>query len=258
MKETKEPKTPEVPEKGTKRKALFIGNSYSDYNSLDRTVSLLAKSVNDTLIYAYHTPKGTGLDDHANSSALMEKIKSENWDYVAIQPSSSIALELNWVEQNTFHYAKAICDTIRGANQNTIPVFFVTWGLKYGVSGTYCDSLPYLCTYLGMDNILRERFQILAERNRAYLSPVGYVWRKIINDYPDINLYTSDNSHPSRIGSYAAACTFYTIFFEKDPSLLQYDEFYIDDDIETIIKKVTKDVVFNHLEDFKKEYSPIQ
>lgn len=238
--------------KGIVKKALFIGNSYSDYNSMDRTVSQLARSVNDTLIYDYHTTKGTNLQFHANSEITLNKIRSKEWDYVSIQPSSSLSLELDWVKQEIFPYATALCDSVRKANSNARPLFFVTWGMKNGAPTAYCDSIPYLCSYLGMDNALRERYNMLAEENDAELSPVSYVWRKVREDYPEIELYTSDGSHPSRIGSYLAACTFYTIIFEKDPTLLTYDEYYIDDDIETIIKQVTKEVVFDSLEDYKK------
>jgi hypothetical protein len=36
-------------------------------------------------------------------------------------------------------------------------------------------------------------------------------------------LYSSDNSHPSLAGSYAAACTFYSLIFQKDPSAIPDD-----------------------------------
>ena len=49
----------------------------------------------------------------------------------------------------------------------------------------------------------------------ASCAPVGMAWKKSIAIDSTINLYSSDNSHPSIYGSYLAACTFYQVFLKR-------------------------------------------
>jgi PKD repeat protein len=100
-----------------------------------------------------------------------------------------------------------------------MPLFFMTWGRKNG-DASNCASWPPVCTYNGMDSLLNLRYRMLADSNNAYVSPVGAVWHYIRDNHANIDLYSSDNSHPSLSGSYAAACTFYSLIYQKDPTLI--------------------------------------
>jgi len=74
-----------------------------------------------------------------------------------------------------------------------------------------------------MDSLLNLRYRTMAFDNNAIVSPVGAIWNYIRNNYPSIELYQSDESHPSAAGSYAAACSFYSGIFRKDPTSITYD-----------------------------------
>ncbi len=54
------------------------------------------------------------------------------------------------------------------------------------------------------------------------------------------------DSHPSAAGSYAAACTFYTTFFRKDPSALTYN-FTLSASDASSIRNAAKMVVYDSL-----------
>ena len=94
------------------------------------------------------------------------------------------------------------------------PIFYMTWGRKYG-DQTNCGNYPPVCTYLGMQERLRESYLTMGYDNNASVSPVGIAFKNSIILDSTINLYTSDNSHPSIYGSYLAACTFYSTIFKK-------------------------------------------
>ena len=47
----------------------------------------------------------------------------------------------------------------------------------------------------------------------AQISPVGEVWRNTRNQYPGLDLYYKDAKHPSYMGSYLSACTFFCSIF---------------------------------------------
>lgn len=74
-----------------------------------------------------------------------------------------------------------------------------------------------------MDDVISETYTFMAESNDAELSPVGTVWRYLKENHPDIHLYSSDGSHPSLAGSYAAATAFYTMIYKKNPTEITWD-----------------------------------
>jgi hypothetical protein len=86
----------------------------------------------------------------------------------------------------------------------------------------------------------------MAEANNAVISPVGAVWRYIRQNFPLIELYNADGSHPSEAGSYAAACCFYTAIFKKDPTQIPYN-FTLNTSDAAQIKSAAKLVVFDSL-----------
>jgi hypothetical protein len=97
-----------------------------------------------------------------------------------------------------------------------------------------------------MDSLLSLRYRMMADSNQAELSPVGALWKYLRENYPAIELYAADESHPSQAGSYAAACCFYTNIFQKDPSLLKYN-YNLIPITASIIKQATKTVVYDSL-----------
>jgi hypothetical protein len=64
---------------------------------------------------------------------------------------------------------------------------------------------------------LRESYLEMGQIFSSSVSPVGIAWKHTRNLYPGIELYASDESHPSLNGSYLAACTFYSSIFHKSP-----------------------------------------
>jgi PKD repeat protein len=73
-----------------------------------------------------------------------------------------------------------------------------------------------------MNDRLRWAYKQMADENEALMSPVGMAWRASWEADSSINLWSSDNSHPSLAGSYLAACVFYATILEKNPVGLSY------------------------------------
>jgi len=200
------------------KKVLFIGNSYTAFNNLPQLVKDVAISTGDTLIFDSHTPGGQRLMDHATNATAMVEV---------------------------FNYANRLCDSIRANDNCTRPVFYMTWGRENGDAGN-CQNWPPVCTYEGMDSLLNLRYRMMGDDNEAYVSPVGAVWHYIRDNYPDIDLYNNDGSHPSLRGSYAGACTFYSIIFQKDPTLIAFNSSLSEDEA-TAIKAAAKAIAFDNL-----------
>ena len=205
------------------KKALFIGNSYTASNNLVQMIANMAQSTGDSLIYDTHTPGGNRFLNHAANPTVFNKIRARDWDFVSLQgQSQEVAFDSLTFYRDVYPNVKILCDTIRANHTCSQPLLFTTWGRQNG-DASNCAFLPYLCTYQGMDSALTTNYTLLAQSNETEMSPVGPVWRYIRNQFPSINLYAPDGSHPSLAGSYASACTFYSMIFKKDPSTISWN-----------------------------------
>ncbi len=194
---------------------LFIGNSYTYSNNLPQQVAGLASSFGDTINYDSSTPGGATFNAHSSNATTLAKISQQEWDYVVLQAQSQEpSFSPAQVANDVYPYAQILVDSIAQNSLCTEPLFFMTWGRKYGDQQN-CMFYPPICTYEGMQNRLRESYLEMATTNNASVSPVGISWKNSIALDSMINLYSGDNSHPSIYGSYLAACTFYSSIFKK-------------------------------------------
>jgi hypothetical protein len=232
-------------------KALFLGNSYTYVNNLPQIINDLANSVGDTLIFDSYTPGGYTLDQHNADYVSINKILQGDWDYVILQEQS----QLPSFEFYDDYSSISLSQLIRQYNPCARIMFYMTWGRKNG-DATNCSVWPPVCTYNGMDSLLHLRYLEMASENKAEVSPVGYVWKYIRQNFPSIELYQPDESHPSYEGSYAAACSFYTSIFRKDPTALTYD-YLILPTVAADIRNAAKMIVYDSLSNWDYgDYNP--
>ncbi len=198
-----------------KKEVLFVGNSYTYVNNLPVLVEQIALSLGDTLVHESSTPGGATFSGHSTNAQTLNKINQQQWDYIVLQAQSQEpSLSPGYVNANVLPAAQVLIDAIESNSLCIEPLFFMTWGRKYG-DASNCAAYPPVCTYLGMQERLRTRYLDMVFMHNASCSPVGMAWKKSIAIDSTLNLYSSDNSHPSIYGSYLAACTFYASIFKK-------------------------------------------
>lgn len=228
------------------KRVLFLGNSYTQVNNLPQLLADVAASTGDSLISDRSTPGGYTLQLHTTNTSSVGKIMQGNWDMVVLQEQSQLpSFPIEQVITDVFPYARFLDSLINIYNPCGETVFYRTWGRKNG-DASNCSWWPPVCTYQGMDSLLQLRYMMMADSNQAIVSPVGAVWNYIRQYYPDIELYQMDESHPSQAGSYAAACSFYTAIFRKNPMLIEYNYTLTEDDAERI-RAAAKEIVFDRL-----------
>ncbi len=204
------------------KKVLFIGNSYTAVNNLPQMTKDVAMSVNDTVLFDVNAPGGYTFQGHSTNAVSLNKIMTGIWDFVVLQEQSQMpSFPDQQVATEVFPFARKLDSIIHQYNSCAETVFYMTWGRKNG-DASNCTSWPPVCTYNGMDSLLNLRYQTMAQQNNAIVSPVGKVWNYVRTNHPEIELYQSDESHPSIAGTYLAACTFYTTIFRKDPTLITF------------------------------------
>lgn len=229
------------------KRALFLGNSYTAYNSLANLTVDLSGSAGFELEVASNTPGGYTLEGHSTNANSLALIEQGNWDFVILQEQSQRpSFPYAQVQADVFPYATALDELILASNECAETVFYMTWGREEGDAGN-CANWPPVCTYEGMDDLLRERYVEMGEMNDALVSPVGAVWRYLRENNPELQLFAGDGSHPSAAGSYAAACTFFTVLFRENPNLI-IDNFNLSVNDAEVIRNATKMVVYDDFE----------
>lgn len=199
---------------GDTARVLFIGNSFTATNNMPQMLQSFAQSLGDWVEYETVTPGGATFQNHVANTTTRTKLAAGGWDYVVLQEQSQLpAMRNAQVASDVYPYARQLDSMARAGSPCAETIFFMTWGYRNG-DVMNCPSFPTVCTYYGMDSLIRKRYSIMADSNAAVLAPVGAVWRHLGST---VDLYQTDQMHPSIAGSYAAAASFYSVIFRKDP-----------------------------------------
>ncbi len=187
----------------TDYKVLFVGNSYTFYNNgvdFHLQKMLEADASRDTTVN-YSIQKiavsSYTLQAHYEDVLTLNKIKSEKWKVVVLQEQSTRPINNSSL---FLDYALKLDEEIKRINAKTM--LFMTWAPK--------DSPTDIIT-------IAASYNSIASKINAQIAPVGQVWDSFQKANPTINLYFSDNKHPSLAGTYLASCIFYSSLFNKNP-----------------------------------------
>lgn len=206
--------------RGEAIRVLFVGNSFTGRNDMPAMFQKIARAGGYKVYVEWIYEGGTSLYKYANykteeGALFYEKLREKQWDYVVLQEQSCKPVKYpSNVEWSVNKLVKAVKRT--GAE----PVLFMTWVHKRG-------SAFYKASYAKKHRITPARFykkvsefySDLGNANDICVASVGTAFWRCSQYWPRIELYKSDKVHPTKEGSYLAACVFYTaIFKEKLPS----------------------------------------
>lgn len=207
----------------THRSALFLGNSYTYANDLPQMVKNIASSVGNQFTYSSSTPGGYPFSSHTTLPASIDKVDEGNYDYLILQEQSIRLADRENGFAKYFHRSFPPADflDLRSKLSDSChkTLFFLTWGRKEGHS-LFLPPGYYGTNYNEMQDNLTENYSQLAEILDAGIAPVGEAWRYMTTNNPEVELYSSDGSHPSVAGTYLAACVFYACIFQEEVSMV--------------------------------------
>ena len=187
-----------------KEKILFVGNSFTFYWNLPSIVESMAAEKEIFLDIHQSTAGGASLKQHwVGDKNLYTKKLIESGDYstIILQDYSSNPL-LKTKESN--EYFNRFIQLVK-SNQGQ-PIIYETWMFPSISSKKYKSSDP-------IQNALKP----ISTKTNTPIAPVGTAFRLFQEKHPEIPIFTSDNKHPSAVGSYLAACIFYKILTGKSP-----------------------------------------
>lgn len=190
---------------------LFIGNSYTYRNHMPRMFSKVAKANGKNVEVNWCVKGKTSFYRHSKREAVYKAIQWKKWDYVVLQGSSRDMLKdsLTYYDR-TLPGLNKITKAIQNNSKATKIVFFMTWSYRKGYK-----KFSFSNSHFKMIRRISLKYQAIAKQYNAMLNPVGLIWEKLYFKHHIKNLYKPDNGHPSVLGSYVTACSFYSTIFGR-------------------------------------------
>lgn len=169
---------------------LFIGNSLTESNNIHEMVAELARVGGTAAIPTRAvTFGGFNLEDHWNNGLAQRAIQQGGWSIVVLQqgPSSLPASQVDLRE-----WTVRFDQEIRRAGAQT--ALYMVW--------------PALENFANFDGVSAS-YSNAAQAVGGLLFPAGEAWRSAWRTDASLPLYSSDNFHPSAMGTYLAALVIY-------------------------------------------------
>ena len=178
-------------EKKDTLRVLFVGNSYVYYNNLAQMIGLITDSMDTKIICKKSTIGAATLEQHWNGSRGLKSkqiIAKNKFDIVVIQDNSKWPLEH---KDSLLFFGHLFCDYIK--SNGAKPYIYNTWAR---------EKTPE--TQSAINDVYNE----LGKIENATIVPVGASWGLARKTMPSMNLFHSDGSHPSAMGTFLIALNF--------------------------------------------------
>jgi hypothetical protein len=196
-------------------RVLFVGNSFTYYNDMPAMVHELAAADPGAphVFSVEYTAPSWSLRKAAGNDGLEELIETAPWNVMVLQERSAyLSFAREWWREETLPYAFELRREAVAAGAK--PMVFMTWGYEDGNgSGDSFDA---------MQARIADGYSELASLISAEVAPVGIAWHETVERRPDLDLWRRDGHHPTREGSYLAACVFYRELTGRDPLSSHY------------------------------------
>jgi hypothetical protein len=196
-------------------RVLFIGSSTTYTNNMPIWVTELSKNLGSVpqIEVTDRTVSSARLRDHLKDTYWggLGAIRKGGWDIVVLQGYRQEPLD----EPEQFFMAAAkLAEEVRATAAE--PLFFQTYAYQQGYYAY--EMVPCLGGNTAeMQMRISTAYAKAAEQAGTRVARVGDAWLWVLNNNPEIKLYSSDMVHPSACGSYLMACIFVSLFTGNDP-----------------------------------------
>jgi hypothetical protein len=206
-------------------KILFIGNSFTYYNSLHTLVKGFLSAANmPVYTYEYAQPGISvgdtiqGNQNHMNNPLVYTLIRNTDWDFVLLQDRQSRFIQDSGVfpqESLVIEGHLRIRDSLHYYHPCAKMLWFAGWGLKNG-------QAPQWPTGISMIDHIAVNYRVLNDTAKDVIAPIGLAWKSTILNNPEIELWDPDWEHPSLAGSFLTAAVVYGVVSQGNLQLLPY------------------------------------
>ena len=206
-------------------KVLFVGDSLTYYNDMPAIFKALCNAAGKKVTVSSQTKGGTGIAMYREDAALWQtvsnRITSEKWDIVIFQPNRNQPVmpeHFPYYPWKEYAAAKDVVELIKSVG--AIPLQYSSLGVNKGYVTR--EGITKRMTRLEHTSLITAYNAAVSEMLGTRAVYVGPTFNKVIEENPGYNLYHTDNSHPSPMGSYLIAADFYTVIFGTSPADIDY------------------------------------
>ena len=193
-------------------KVLMLGNSYTYFFDMPKILQALFDENGVDAQVDSITAGGRRLAQNADEgdplhAEIVKKCAQNAYDVLILQEQSHTPMS------HYREFLRGVCGCVELVKPART-VLYATWGRKEG-----CDLLDeFGWTNQSMTEGLAAAYDAAARRVGGQSAHVGKCFFEIRKEYPDIELYDRDLSHPSYAGSCVAALTIYKKLIGSMPS----------------------------------------
>lgn len=174
-------------------RVLFIGNSHTYFNDMPHIFKQICQENNIDMEVTMLARGYKGLDYHCKEPQTRFNILYGNYDIVVLQH-----LQSGFDKEVLHNSTKKLKEWINISGAKSI--LYMTWTLK--------DERDKQLE-------LTEGYKEVGEKLGIEVAPVGEVWWRYFDKYPEDILYFKDDKHASPLGSTLAAYTIFNVIFKK-------------------------------------------
>ncbi|MBE6117704.1 MAG: hypothetical protein IIY73_02770 [Solobacterium sp.] len=182
-----------------KLRVLFLGNSHTYFNDLPIIFKHLAEAGGkevDVQLMAY---PGVTFEWHLKQeSQLRYELLHGNYDYMIMQQAAHSPCPS---PEETIRDGKKIIELAKACG--VTPILCMPWAER---------------AYPEHQATMYNTYQTLSREAGVTHTPTGYVFERVLNERPDIDMYFVDGEHCSPYGSYTRALSIYAVIFNEDPT----------------------------------------
>ena len=203
------------------KKVLFLGNSFTYTYDIPNLFNQLATNAGFSVLVDSYTQAGIAVANeqvtgHINDPLAQAKISSQPWDFVVVQDNMGNYVNSAGIPSACGNANVTLYNQIKANNICTRIIYFSGWGPSGGV---FSGDNTQAC----IDRIFTNMLFLNNNIGDEIVTPIGKAWNSSLSLLPSVNLYHSDNVHPSLEGSYLAAASIFTSIFKRNPSGLTYN-----------------------------------
>jgi len=197
-------------------KVLFVGNSLTYWNDMPDMFRRLAREAGKKVYVEDASEPAASLEDHTHFESTLRKINKYNWDYVILQEGSA-RIAFPSTQPELYPQYQALKEFIWQCYPLSEVVLFLDWSPDDGIMTTEGPL-----TFAEFQQLLHDGTRYLASQFGFMVAPIGWGWKQVYEERPDLVLIGSDTVHPSKAGSYLQACIYFATLFQESPVGLTY------------------------------------
>ncbi len=181
-----------------KLRVLFLGNSHTYFNDLPIIFKELAAAGGKEVEVQLMAYPGVTYEWHLKQeSQLRYELLHGNYDYMIMQQAAHSPCPS---PEETIRDGKKIIELAK--KNGVTPILCMPWAER---------------AYPEHQAIMYNTYQTLSKEAGVTHTPTGYVFERVLNERPDIDMYFVDGEHCSPYGSYTRALSIYAVIFNESP-----------------------------------------